>query len=267
VGRTSANQDLRVSPRPPTFYSRLSCQVKYSSHKVLPGYHLRAAIPPYYLDLVADAALKSYWRKRTLRSFLRRCGVTESFLATWHSDESKRDLLHRLFPKLEAKGDDGLRLVNRMADALIQQTSFPDLSGWEDSQQKIIDAAAAIEALRKYRSAQHAEAANEKEMAEARKRAAEINAEIRARGNDLAKLEQQLMEISKGLGTKEAGYAFQDWFYALVNYFEVENRQPYVVNGRQIDGSITVAGTTYLVELKFTRENRGRLISTPFLRK
>jgi hypothetical protein len=141
-----------------------------------------------------------------------------------------------------------------MADALIQQTSFPDLSGWEDSQQKIIDATSAVEALRAYRSAQRIEAANEKEMAEARKRAAEINAEIRARGNDLAKLEQELAEISKGLGTKEAGYAFQDWFYKLVDYFEVDNRQPYVVNGRQIDGSITVAGTTYLVELKFTRE-------------
>lgn len=28
-------------------------------------------------------------------------------------------------------------------------------------------------------------------------------------------------------------------------------------NGRQIDGSITISGTTYLVELKFTREQAG----------
>ena len=58
---------------------------------------LRAVIPPHYLELVADAALKSYWRKRALSFFLRRCGVSESFLATWHEDESKRDLLYRLF--------------------------------------------------------------------------------------------------------------------------------------------------------------------------
>ena len=37
-----------------------------------------------------------------------------------------------------------------------------------------------------------------------------------------------------------------------MDYFEVDNRRPYVVDGRQIDGSITIDGTTYLVELKFT---------------
>jgi hypothetical protein len=112
---------------------------------------LRAVIPPHYLDLVADAALKSYWRKRALALFLKRCGVKESFLATWAGDESKRDLLHRLFPQLEESGDAGLRLVNRMADSLIQQASFPDLIGWEDSKQKIADATASVDALRTYR--------------------------------------------------------------------------------------------------------------------
>jgi hypothetical protein len=215
---------------------------------------LRAVIPPHYLDLVADAALKSYWRKRALRLFLRRCGVAESFLATWQGDESKRDLLHRLFPRLEDSGNSGLLLVNRMADALIQQSSFPDLTGWEDSAQKIKNATDAVESLRTYRNAQHIEASTEKQKAEARKRAAEINAEIKARATDLTKLEEQLTEVSKGLGTKEAGYAFQNWFYELVDYYEIANRQPFVVDGRQIDGSITIDGTTYLVELKFTRD-------------
>jgi hypothetical protein len=46
---------------------------------------LRAVIPSHYLDLVADAALKSYWRKRAAL-FLKRCGVKESFLATWAAE-------------------------------------------------------------------------------------------------------------------------------------------------------------------------------------
>jgi hypothetical protein len=215
---------------------------------------LRAAIPPHYLDLVADAALKSYWRKRALALFLKRCGVKEAFLATWAAEESKRDLLHRLFPRLEDSGDAGLRLVNRMADSLIQQASFPDLIGWEDSKQKIADATTSVDALRTYRNAQQVQAATEKEKAEARKRATEINAEIKARATDLTKLEDELTELSKQLGSAAAGYAFQDWFYKLADYFEVASRRPYVVVGRQIDGSITVDGTTYLVELKFTRE-------------
>jgi hypothetical protein len=218
---------------------------------------LRTVIPPHYLELVADAALKSYWRKRALRLFLRRCGVSESFLGTWQEDESKRDVLYRLFPKLEDSGNDGLRLVNRMADSLIQQTSFPDLVGWEDSVQKVANATAAVAALLAYREAQHAQIVSEKEKADARDRAAKIASEIKARADDLAKLEAELAEIAKGLGTKEAGYAFQDWFYKLADFFEVENRKPYVTGGRQIDGSITVEGTTYLVELKFTREQSG----------
>jgi len=215
---------------------------------------VRTVIHPHYIELVADAALKSYWRKRALRLFLRRCGVSESFLATWHEDESKRDLLYRLFPKLEDSGNDGLRLVNRMADALIQQTSFPDLVGWEDSVQKIANATAAGAALRAYRESQHAAIVSEIERAEARERAAKISAEIKARKDDLSKLETDLAEIAKGLGTKEAGYAFQDGFYRLADFFEVENRKPYVSDGRQIDGSITVEGTTYLVELKLTEK-------------
>jgi len=101
---------------------------------------LKQIIPPHYLELVAAAALQSYWRRKSLALFLRRCGVKEPFLAAWSKDESKRDLLYRLFPKLEASGDAGLQLVNRMTDALVQQESFPDLEGWEDSKKKIEDA-------------------------------------------------------------------------------------------------------------------------------
>ena len=214
---------------------------------------MRTLIPPHYLELVADAALKSYWRKRELSQFLRRCGVKESFLATWHNEESKRDLLYRLFPELESAGDQGLRLLHRMADALVQQSYFPDLAGWDDSAQKVANATASVEALRVYRKGQQVTLTDEREEAKARERASKIAAEIQARNLDLAKLDADLTEIAKGLGTKTAGYAFQEWFYKLTDYFEVENRKPYITAGRQIDGSITIEGTTYLVELKFTR--------------
>jgi hypothetical protein len=214
-------------------------------------------IPPHYLELGADAALKSYWKRRSLALFLRRCGVSESFLAGWFKEESKRDLLYRLFPKLEEAGESGLRLVNRMTDALVQQESFPDLEGWEDSKKKIDDARRAVAALSTYRKAQTRKAEDEKEQASAKKRAAEINAEIRRRKTDLDKLSSRLTELSMKLGTTEAGYAFQDWFYDLCDYFEVTNRRPFISNGRQIDGSVTVDGTTYLVELKFTTDQSG----------
>jgi phage-related protein len=141
-----------------------------------------------------------------------------------------------------------------MADSLIQQTSFPDLEGWEDTEQKKMDAARSVAALNEYRRSQRKEAEQERDRKVARQRAEEIQEEIRLRTQDLQKLSDRLTKLSRQLGTQQAGYDFQKWFYDLADYFEVISRRPYVSNGRQIDGSITVDGTTYLVELKFTRE-------------
>lgn len=183
--------------------------------------------------------------------------MSKSFLAIWSKDESKRDLLNRLFPELEGAGDAGVRLINRMADSLIQQTAFPDLEGWEDAEQKKKDARRAVAALKEYRDSQRKEAEQERDRQAARLRAEHIQAEIRRRTQDLHKLSERLTELSKRLGEQQTGYDFQDWFYDVADYFEVVNRRPYVSNGRQIDGSITTDGTTYLVELKFTSEQSG----------
>ena len=70
----------------------------------------------------------------------------------------------------------------------------------------------------------------------------------------LQKLNEKLDNLGKELGSQQAGYDFQDWFYELLDFSEITNRKPYVHAGRQIDGSLTIFGTTYLVELKFTTE-------------
>jgi hypothetical protein len=213
-------------------------------------------LAPHYLELVADAALKSYWRHQALWRFLHRCGISERFLATWRKPESKREFLTRLFPKLEST-DAGLRLINRMADALVQQTSFPDLEGWEDAQLKKDTARQAVSALREYMNKQHQHDQDERDRELVRKRARELQEESRKREATLQKFTDRLTDLSKALGTQQAGYDFQDWFYDFVDFFEVVSRRPYVTSGRQIDGSITLDGTTYLVETKFTSGQAG----------
>jgi hypothetical protein len=66
------------------------------------------------------------------------------------------------------------------------------------------------------------------------------------------KLQQRLDGLHPAIATQQGGYDFQDWFYDLLDFCEIENRRPYMNAGRQIDGSLTLDGTTYLVELKFT---------------
>ena len=111
--------------------------------------------------------------------------------------------------------------------------------------------------MKEYRESQRKEAELERDRKASQRRAEEIQQEIRRRSVDLDKLSQRLAELSKELGKQESGYSFQAWFYDVADYHEVVNRRPYVSNGRQIDGSVTVDGTTYLVELKFTREQSG----------
>src|SRR5271168_724032 len=150
-------------------------------------------LSPHYLDLVADAALKSYWRHQALWRFLRRCGISDNFLATWIKPESKREFLTRLFPKLEST-EAGVRLINRMADALVQQTSFPDLEGWEDTKHKKDLAQEAVAALKQYMSKQYQEAQDERDRERTRKRARELQEESRKREATLQKFTDRLTD-------------------------------------------------------------------------
>ncbi len=90
-------------------------------------------ITPHLIDLVFDAALKSFWRKSALRKFLRNCGIPDNLIATWAGDETKRDFLERIFIELPLN-EDGKTLIGKMAKSLAEQKSFPDLLNWEDSE-------------------------------------------------------------------------------------------------------------------------------------
>jgi hypothetical protein len=214
---------------------------------------MKTRLTPYYVNLVYDACLKSFWRKRALSKFLRQCGVAEAFINNWDPEESKRDFLDRLFVELP-KSDRGRSGLVRMASFLMDQESFPDLESWEDSAQKIKAAHDAVSKLRVYHARQQDELQSDEEKAKAKQQFAKRQEEVSRSQQTLQKLNDQLNGLGRALGSQGAGYKFQEWFYDLLDFSEVPNRKPYVHNGRQIDGSLTVSGTTYLVELKFTAE-------------
>lgn len=210
-----------------------------------------AKITPRLIDLTYEAALKSFWRKEALRKFVRASHVTEAHIATWTTAESKREFLDRTFQKLQAT-DRGKALILQMARNLAELTTFPDLRNWEDSGQKIADATKAVAELKAYLKSQDEETRSEQEREQAKERAREERKRIQRSLTDKTKLQQRLDGLHTAVGTQQGGYEFQDWFYDLLDYSEIQNRRPYVTDGRQIDGSLTLDGTTYLVELKFT---------------
>lgn len=212
---------------------------------------MNETLPSHFLDLVRAALLKSFWRKPTLRQFLLRHRVKESFLATWASDETKRDFLDRLFPKLE-KTEEGRQVIKQMAVSLSEQIAFPDLKGWEDEAFKLRDAAEAVANLKKYVSVVRNEEAMERDRQSRREAAQQERRANAAKSASMGSLAKELEELVPEQGTQVGGYKFQDWFFKVADFFEVECRRPYVTGGRQIDGTVTIEGTTYLVELKFT---------------
>ncbi|WP_211224755.1 restriction endonuclease [Oceanospirillum beijerinckii] len=217
---------------------------------------MAAKITPRLIELTYEAALKSYWRKNALRKFLRASHVSESFLASWAEAESKRDLLDRMFLTLQ-KTDKGKAVIYQMARNLSEQRTFPDLRNWEDSDQKIQDAHKAVQELKHYLREQDEEIKSERDRAEAQQRAREEREKIQRSLTDKAKLQQELDAMHTKIGTQEGGYEFEDWFYRMLDYCEITNRKPYKTGGRQIDGSMTLDGTTYLVELKFQKDQAG----------
>jgi hypothetical protein len=208
-------------------------------------------LPAHFVELVCDAVLKVYWFKNSFRHFLRRCGVAETLISTLAADETKRDFLDRLVPKLETS-QAGILTINRIADAVLEQRTFPDLERLEDSKLRIKHAHEAISALREYRQRQHEQAQDARDRDRTRRSTKELRDAAIARQHRLEVLNDRLTKLAAKMGAQGAGYEFETWFFDLVDYFEVPNRRPYTTNGRQIDGSVTVDGTTYLIELKFT---------------
>jgi len=217
---------------------------------------MSASLPTHLVDLIYDAAHKSYWRHKSLRAFLRDMQVKPSLITVWEEGETKRAVLDRVFADLRG-APSGRGTLMRMAAALIEQKSFPDLRGWENSEELRKDALTAVQDLRAHLRLTEEKETAQKERVAARKEALARSEAARNASASLGALDEQLAEMTARLGTAKAGYEFQDWFYTLVAFEELIHRRPYVTDGRQIDGAVTVAGTTYLVELKFTAEQSG----------
>ena len=219
---------------------------------------MRKKLAPHLIQLTQDACLKAFWRKKALRLFLKQNNISANRLATWHQDESKRDFLDRLFEDLlDLKDNKGHAVILAMAMSLAKMKHFPDLENWEDSAEKISAARKAVARLKSEVDKLNQQIRDKQESERRKKAAREEREKIINARQTLEKLAQQLNSLISKQGTQEGGYAFEKWFYDLVNYFEIPARPPYKADGRQIDGSLTLDGTTFLIETKFTNEQSG----------
>lgn len=203
-------------------------------------------------ELTFDAILKVFNRKKTFIRFLRSMGVKDTVLASFDPNETKREFLERLFPKMQ-NTENGKKAILKMALEVSEFKEFPDLKGYEDSSLKEINAQESVSNLNKCISELRKNTSDEQERQRIKEIARQHAEEIKKERDSLSRFESRLNELTTRLGTQKAGYEFQDWLYDLVGFYEVQCRRPFNSNGRQLDGSVSVSNTEYLVELKFEK--------------
>ncbi|MCL1974769.1 MAG: restriction endonuclease [Firmicutes bacterium] len=205
-------------------------------------------------ELVFDCILKVNNRRVTFIRFLSSMHIRDTVLATFDASESKRVFLERIYPKLQ-NSENGQRVIINMALELSKVTNFPDLQGFEDSALKISKAKEAVHALNIYinkNSKDIIDNENKQKIIDENRKIVEEN---KLKRITLASLESQLNELAMHIGTQEAGYGFEKWFYDLADFFEMQSRRPYrTADNRQVDGSISLNGNDYIVELKFLQK-------------
>lgn len=213
-------------------------------------------LSPAFVELTQDALLKAIWFKGSLRMFLIQHQISESALAQWQAEQSKRDFIEWLWPRL-VKDEKGQNAILAMARSLAEMRHFPDLERKEDTKERIPEAVEAVNRLR-MAVAEINEAIRETKASEARRKAAMENASKRQTvQQSLERLQAALNGLTSKIGTQDGGYEFERWIYDLAVYFELEARPGYKAAGRQIDGAITIEGTTFLVEAKLVNEPIG----------
>lgn len=223
----------------------------------------------YFVDLVQDACLKAFWTKKALKTFLRRHGIAEKYIFPLDSGTAtKSEVLSLVFSKLTDNQTDRHRdVILKMATSLTEMESFPDLEKWEDAVQKIKLAKEAVGRLRvqyeKLRVIFIDEGCEEK-----KKKAQEEAEAYKMHEMRFADFNTRLLAIVQKAGTQEGGYDFEKWLYDFAAFNDIESRPSYKgADGRQIDGALTIGGTTYLLEAKCTKEPVGVTAVDSFMRK
>lgn len=213
-------------------------------------------LAPEFISLTQDACWKAFWTKDALRLFLKQHAIPESYLQTWNKDETKKTFIAQLFSHLTEQNKDDI--LFSLAQSLAEMQYFPDLENYEDSNEKKGKAKEAVARLRTELTKINTSLDSEKQKQQRRMEAEKQKQKAIAKQASLTTLTNQLNSFVSQQGTAGGGFAFEKWFYECVQFFDIDSRPPYKTENNQIDGSLTIDGTTFLVELKFGIKQTGQ---------
>ena len=209
----------------------------------------------FFISLVRVACGKAFWYKKSLASFLRQYHIAEGYISPLFQGKTKAEVLADIFDRLACnQTTKSQAIILDMAKDLSSMKSFPDLELHEDSKKLISEANRATAALREQYEkleASYVDTGDEETRRKARERR---NASV-SYEEQFKTFSDRLNKIAANAGQQEAGYDFEQWIYDFFVFNDIDARKPFKgIDGRQVDGAITLNGDTMLVEAKCTAQ-------------
>lgn len=202
-----------------------------------------------------EALATIFWTKKDLRQFIELTIENSLIVSTidWAENtkfESVSQLIDRMAKKQDIYQTDILKLIQEATNF----SDFGHLKYWDDSEDKIKKAKAAVDKLRnqtkgyfdsieELKKAEKARAATQEKIKES------INYQQR-----LDELKQRFFQIAINDNHQARGHQLEKFLNDLFIFFDLDPKSSFKITGEQIDGSFTFDNTDYLLEAKWQKK-------------
>lgn len=200
-----------------------------------------------------NALTNIYWKKSDLKSFLSISIRNNSILATldWNLTKYKivSELIDRMFNRQDIYKEDLLYLIELICD----MDDFTHLLRWDDGKDKVKKAKDSVDALRKNAEGYFTRKTKEKVAAEQRANYQEQILKMQNSSEKLQEMYSKFMNMYKIEDAQRRGYLFEEFLIDIFNFFDLDAKNSFKIDGEQIDGAFSFDGADYLIEAKWTK--------------
>lgn len=217
-------------------------------------------IAPGAYDALLEALAVVYWKKSDLERFLRsQLKGSPELLAGLNFDDPKRRTAEALVGALSQEEDKYQATSIALLEQLAAFDDFPHLRRWDDADQLIENATAAVAEARKW-VVEHSEITARRRAAE--EQAAERREQDAARHSmsaKLAELKQLYLDWSSDPRDPQSrGRALEGLLNSLFRLWDLTPRGPFVLANEQIDGAFTFDTDDYILEARWRTDPTSR---------
>ena len=206
---------------------------------------------PAEVQIAVERCLTSvvYW-KRDLYRVLRDCGVSQAYVRSCQeANLTKRDTVSGLLEQLELVGQEGLGILRRLVQRMVEWTDYssPDINATEA--RKAV--ATLQEVTRKY------DLRTDEERRQLEQDRTRRQAEYTARTETQRKLcvlNTEFQLLFKETNAQKRGYQLEVLLNELFALYALNPAAPFKVTGEQIDGAFELNYDHYLLEARWRSE-------------